>query len=91
MSDTKRRQKPKKGKVYRLNPDLQVIIEEERLPGETTSDTVRRLFGLTGDVRYVLPSDLHESVEDARGAAVVRAVRARGKREKPIPVRPAAK
>lgn len=83
-----RKQKPKKGKVVRLTPDLVTIITEEHQEGETVPETIRRLLGLTGEVRYVLPSDIHESIEDARGAAVIRAVRSKIKRtERPIPVR----
>jgi len=68
VSETKRKQRPKKGRVVRITPDLVTII--------------------SGEVRYVLPSDIHETVEDARGAAVIRAVRSRIKRaERPIPVR----
>lgn len=85
----KKKQKPKKGRVVRLNPDLITIISEEQKDEETVSDTVRRLLGLTGEINYVLPSDIHRSVEDARGAAVLRAVRAKQKKaERPIPVRP---
>lgn len=86
-TEEKPKRRPKKGRVVRLNPDLVVIITEEQRAGETVSDTVRRLFGLTGEVSYVLPSDLHESVEDARGAAVVRSVRKKTKAERPLPVR----
>jgi len=85
----KKKQKPKKGRVVRLNPDLITIISEEQKDEETVSDTVRRLLGLTGEINYVLPSDIHRSVEDARGAAVLRAVRAKQKKaERPVPVRP---
>lgn len=87
MSEPKK-QKPKKGRVVRLTPDLVTIIAEEKEPGETIPAVIRRLLGLTGEVRYVLPSDLHETVEDARGAAVVRAVRRKLKRtERPVSVR----
>lgn len=87
MDKPKRKQKPKKGRVFRLDDGLAAVIEEERLPGETTSEVVRRLFGLDDEVRYVLPSDLYESAADARGRAVLRAVREKTQREKPIPVR----
>jgi hypothetical protein len=88
VSETKRKQRPKKGRVVRITPDLVTIISEEQREGETIPETIRRLLGLSGEVRYVLPSDIHETVEDARGAAVIRAVRSRIKRaERPIPVR----
>lgn len=84
----KRKQKPKKGRVFRLDDELAAIIEDEREPGETASDCVRRLFGSEEDVKYVLPSDLKESAAEARGAAILRAVKTREKRpEKPIAVR----
>lgn len=81
--------KQKKGKVVRLTPDLVTIITMERQEGETIPSVIRRLLGLTGSVRYVLPSDIYENVVDARGVAVLKAVNARTKKiEQPIPVRP---
>lgn len=81
--------KPKAGKVVRLTPDLVTIITMERHEGETIPSVIRRLLGLTGSVRYVLPSDIYENVVDARGVAVLKAVNARTKKiEQPIPVRP---
>lgn len=79
--------KPKKGRVIRINPDLVSIIEAEREGEEPVSETLRRLLGLKGDVKYVLPSDIHETVEDARGRAILKALRSR-RPERPIPVRP---
>lgn len=90
MSDTKvkPKRKPKKGRVVRLTPDLVTIIAEEQEDGETIPEVIRRLLGLTGSVRYVLPSDIYDSIEDARGVAVVRAVRAKMRRaERPIQMR----
>lgn len=88
MSEGKK-QKTKPGKVVRLNPDLALIVELERLPGETISATVRRLLGVSAEVRYVLPSDLFEDPADARGASVLRAVRSGSPRkiEQPVKVR----
>ena len=76
----------KKGRVVRLTPDLVTIIAEERREGETVPATIRRLLGLSGTLKYVLPSDLHESIADARGVAVIRALKTR-KPERPQPVR----
>lgn len=85
---TKKKRKSKPGRVVRLSPDLVTIVNEEWREGDTIPKVLKRLLGLTGDVRYVLPSDLHESAEDARGAAVIRAVRRKQKRtERPVPVR----
>lgn len=87
MSEMKRKQKKKSGRVVRLNPSLDRLVRREQREDEAIHETIQRLIE-DGDVRYVLPSDLHESVEDARGVAVVRAVKAKVKRtEKPIPVR----
>ena len=84
----KRKQRRKKGRVFRLDDDIAVIIAEEQRPGETVSETARRVFGLSGEVRYVLPSDIYESVEEARGASVLRAVRTKTKKtERPVPVK----
>ncbi len=84
----KRKQAKKKGRVVRLTPDLVTIVAEQQQPGETVHEVIRRLLGLTGDIRYVLPSDLHESVEDARGRAIIKAVRSKVKRtERPVAVR----
>lgn len=88
MADrAKRKQKPKAGRVVRLTPDLVTIVNTEQEPGETIPDVIRRLFGLKGEVRYVLPYDLHETAADARGQAVLRGERKSIPR--PIPVRKA--
>lgn len=94
MSETqerkpKRIQKPKKGRVIRITPDLVDLIAREQIPGETIYATLRRLLGLEGEVSWVLPSDLHQKIEDARGSAVLRALGKKTKKaERPIPVRP---
>lgn len=89
MAEKKKQQKPKPGRVVRLTPDLVTIIAEEQEPGETIPEVIRRLLGLEGKVRYVLPSDIYESVVDARGVAVLKAVNSKTKKiERPIPVRP---
>lgn len=87
MSDgEKKKQKPKKGKVFRIPPDLVEIIAREQRADEPSHETIRRLFGDT--TGWVLPADLHSRIEDARGAAVVRAVRGKSKKiEKPIAVK----
>lgn len=86
----KRKQKPKKGKVVRLTPDLVRLISKEQGEGETVASTIRRLLAFEGDIVYVLPSDIHEEIEDARGIAVLRAVRkgrGRGTIERPVVLR----
>jgi hypothetical protein len=84
----KKPKKPKPGKVIRITPDLVTIIATEQKNGETIPAVIRRLLGLTGSVRYVLPSDIFESVVDARGVAVLRAVNAKTRKiEAPVPVR----
>lgn len=85
----KKKRGVKKGRVVRLTPDLVTIIAAEQEPGETIPSVIRRLLGLEGKVRYVLPSDIYENVVDARGVAVLKAVNAKQRKiEQPIPVRP---
>lgn len=80
--------KIKPGKVIRLTPDLAKLVLSSQLEGESIPDVLRRLLNLTGEVSYVLPSDLHSSAEEARGAAVLRAVKMKEKRiERPLAVR----
>ena len=85
----KRKQSKKKGRVVRLRPDLELLVELLRFSGETVSDTVGRLIEVgSGELAYVLPSDVFGSIEDARGEAVLRAVKRKAKRvEKPLQVR----
>lgn len=88
VDETKKKRKPKPGRVVRLTPDLVRLVTENQEEGETVPAVIRRLLGLTGDLIYVLPSDIHETVADARGEAVLRAVRRKQKKiERPIPVR----
>ncbi len=85
-----RKQKPKKGKVARLSPDLVRLVDLNRRSGETVPDVLRRLIhdDKESTEKFALPSDLHESPEDARGAAILRSVRDRsGRIERPIKVR----
>ena len=78
----------KKGKVVRLTPDLVKLVSSEQREGESVPSVIRRLLGLTGELIYVLPSDIHETVADARGEAVLRAVRRKGRKiERPLAVR----
>lgn len=77
----------KKGRVVRLTPDLVRLVTESQRPGETIPAVMRRLIGSEEEIRYVLPSDIHESVEDARGVAVIRAVERRTTAiEKPLKI-----
>lgn len=88
-SAKKRKQKAKKGKVVRIDPELVRLIESRRIENETVSATLRKLLWdaqHTGKSFFVLPSDLYESLSRARGAAVVKAVRSK-KVEKPVVVR----
>lgn len=85
-----KKQKPKKGRVVRLTEDLVAILDAEHKTGERIHDTVRRLFklGHGAKIRYVLPADLSESLAEARGKAIVRAVKTKnGFVEKPVAVR----
>jgi hypothetical protein len=80
--------KPKKGKVVRLTPDLVNLVAESQREGESIPAVIRRLLNITGEICYVLPSDIHETIESARGIAVLRAVRSKtGKIERPLAVK----
>ena len=83
----KQRQKP--GKVIRVDPETWRLVSAQRGPKETIVSAVRRLLGLNDQTtkRYVLPSDLSESIEEARGRAVLRSVKKKIKPERPIAVR----
>lgn len=90
---TKKKEKP--GKVLRIDALTWKYITELKRPKESFSGLIRRLIGLPSrkgitevSAKFVLPSDLHRSIEEARGAAVLRAVRAKRKEtEEPIAVR----
>ena len=88
----------KPGRVVRLSPKLQRYVESRLQKQETLDACLRRLVGLPAkqergkfEVRavYVLPSDIFEFASDARGKAVLRAVRTKQphKIEKPIEMR----
>jgi hypothetical protein len=86
----RKKQRPKKGRVARLSPDLVRLVDLNRREGETVPDVLRRLIHRDheSEAKFALPSDLHETPEDARGAAIVRSVRDRsGRIERPIKVR----
>lgn len=85
--------KEKPGKVVRVDPVTWKLIASSRGAKETVTAVIRRLMGLSprkGDAPkklYVLPSALSESIEEARGKAILEAVKKKGKPEKPIAVR----
>ena len=88
MDKPKKKRKPKKGKVVRITPDIVNLILIERKEKETISGVIRRLLNLSGEDRYVLPSDLYARIEEARGVAIVRAVKSKNKKtEKPIKIK----
>lgn len=88
---TPRRQRPKAGKVVRLNPQTWRLVERERTQAETIDATIRRLLRETPrKLRsyYLLPKSgvICNSMAEARGMATVLHVRS-GKRlklEEPI-------
>ena len=87
MTEIKRKQKPKRGKVVRLVPELEQLVIQEKGEGETYSDVLLRLLGGEGEEAFVLPSDIYKSAAEARGTALVRAHHAKSKRaERPLPV-----
>ena len=86
--------KIKPGKVIRVDELTFRFISEKRRRGEPVTALLRRLLGLPSrkgiverPTQYVLPSDLHPTIEDARGEAVLRAVRGKRKAEEPKIVR----
>lgn len=89
--------KPKPGKVIRIDELTFRFISEKRRRGEQITTLIRRLIGLPSrkgivdrPTKYVLPSDLYESIEEARGAAVLKSVKAKAKKtEEPIAIREA--
>lgn len=74
-----------KGKVIRVDEESFALLKQKKRPGEKFTALIRRLLGLphrrTGRVelpaKFVLPSDLHHSKSEARGAAVIKAVRSK--------------
>jgi len=87
--------KKKPGRVIRIDPLLVKTLEEKKRPYETMSGLLRRLMGLPSrkgavEVRayYVLPSDMAETVEEARGRAIIEKVKRKlAKPERPVVVR----
>ena len=89
----------KPGKVIRLGPRLHRFIETKRKAKETFDGCLCRLLGLPAkrererkfevESSFVLPSDLHATASDARGQAVLKAVKTKRPDviEKPIEVR----
>jgi hypothetical protein len=82
----------KPGKVLRADEASWKLLSRKRKMKETVAACLRRRLGLPpkgkgNSVReiYVLPSDIHGSVEEARGQAVLRAVKKKTKQiEEPI-------
>lgn len=85
----KRKQKPKRGHVVRVADAIFDLVVSGRRDGETITEAISRLIlGDPESLRFVLPSDLHETPEDARGVAVLRSVKRKEKRiERPLSVR----
>jgi len=90
MESKTRKQKPKKGRVVRIDPELATLLELSKENGETVSETFHRLLSDTLDFHqfFVLPSDLFLSASEARGEAIVRSVKGtRRTIERPILVK----
>lgn len=86
MSSAAQKQKP--GKVVRLNPTTWKFIESHRKEGESIAQALERITGASGaEVLYALPSDLAPSLAEARGRAVLKAVKSKSKPERPVPVK----
>ena len=87
MAKTKVKQKAKAGRVVRVTPELMKLIETKRTGRESVSATLKRI--INGEQKYyALPSDLCESLSEARGRAIMYKVQRKLKAvEKPIAVR----
>jgi len=82
----------KPGKVVRVSPELWKLICTERTEGESVDSVLRRVIGIDATIEefFVVPSDLCKSPAEARGHAVIKAVRTRNKdlaKETPLKVR----
>lgn len=89
----------KPGKVIRVDPVIWKFITHNRKPKETVSAVIRRLFllpprkGQAPQIQtfYILPESriVCASIEEARGEAILRAIKSGKKKqiEKPIAVR----
>lgn len=91
MEAQRRKQKKKAGRVVRVNPATEKIIEAERRDRETQVKTIERLIRAArrGRTFYVLPESrlVCDSLSDARGKAILAAVmRKKSEAEEPIKV-----
>lgn len=96
---TKKKQGPKPGRVVRIDPDVQKLVDSLKKPNESVVACIRRLIGLApkkGGSKprefFILPDSglVAPTLEEARGLAVMTAVKTKkGKKqiEKPIKVR----
>lgn len=91
----KTKQKKKSGHVVRVSDEALTFVDS--VEGESVREKLENLIEETRHLRketrakkfYALPSDLCDSVEEARGLAVVRAVKQKKKPEEPVVVRAA--
>ncbi len=89
---SKAAQKKKPGRVARLDPQIATYIEKKKRPKESVSATLRRLLAIpprrgSAEFRlvYALPSAVHETLEEARGAAIIDKVKRKLKQpERPL-------
>jgi len=77
----------KPGHVVRLDPLMWSLVAAAKRKGESVSVVIRRLLNPPVRRLYVLPSDLINTIEEARGRAVVRSVKKRTKPERPVMVK----
>lgn len=89
----KTKQKKKLGRVVRISPFLDDLVTKKRLPRESIAATLERLLGRSSDAKiyFILPEAriVCETIEEARGKAILIAVKSGMKKpkEKPIAVR----
>jgi hypothetical protein len=91
--------KAKKGKVVRLSDFAYEVINENKSDSLSVRETIDNMIAQWGEMLarveeidrarplFVLRSDLHRTLKEARGEAVVRAVRSRKEIDEVVKVR----
>lgn len=88
------KQKPKQGEVIRISPSLSKLLAKHKTSKESKSATLERLLAnpsSSAKTYFILPESrmVFDTIEDARGKAILLAVKSGMKKpkEKPIAVR----
>lgn len=88
----RKKQKPKKGKVIRVDQATWNLLSTKRLQGETVVSAVHRLLTAAlkrGRVYYILPESglVCDSIADAKGKAIMASVKSGKKKPIESPVK----